>query len=333
MSLNGNEIARPLSTYDNLNTINTNESKTTATSTTDTNGITNNGNHKNHTNQNADEFPFNGISFRFDEIKQNQSENVTPTTYSSNGYDNINNNEYENHRNNNTNVNHHNNLNGIKKNRQNQGYTVTTIAQNHSGSNSLSSSSEINGKKLYDNPTNKSLMKPVHSEAKSQFLGLNTPNDENIEVFSKLKLEKPINGNDELDSGESMIASEEEPLINKLNCNRIGSNRPATSLQYQNIPNNSACYGQNQIIDANNACTCRTNDDANDTEIRSMESDKYKCDSCMDNNNGVDVPTTSIDLTSCSTSMKSTRPITLSSSSNYRMSQSLSQVKSIIVGT
>lgn len=64
MSLNGNEIARPLSTYDNLNTINTNESKTSAT--TDTNGINNNGNHKNHTNQNADEFPFNGISFRFD---------------------------------------------------------------------------------------------------------------------------------------------------------------------------------------------------------------------------------------------------------------------------
>lgn len=359
------EIPRPLSTYDNLD----NEPKM--------NGMTA---CENETpierNENVNEFPFSGISFRFDELKQ-LNQNTTPTIHSSNGYDNINNNNYKLHRSNNQNVNNspHFNGNGVNQIRSNQGHTVTTIAQNHSSSssspssssstasNSSSSSSSENSYKhssqqyesLAGNPSgNRGINKPVHSVAKSQFLGLNKSSDKTNDNELNTTIECRMNDGatkqsveknsqyERDNTGESSTVSEEEPLLNGYG-GRIatnGLNRTPNSIQYQNIPSNSSCYGQNQIDDAND-CTCMCNKDIDPgTEIRQYESDRYKCNGCLNRNSSgapisvipittMNVPTCSktVDLASCATSMKSAKPTTLDTSPSFRMNQSsLSQV-------
>lgn len=354
------EIARPLSTYDNLN----NEPKLNGSNACENIAI--------ERSEHVNEFPFSGISFRFDELKQ-LNQNTTPTIHSSNGYDNINNNNYKLHRNNNhQNVNNssHFNGNGMNQIRSNQGHTVTTIAQNHSSSSSSttssssSSSSSENSCKhsslqyanLAGNPiANRGVNKPVHSVAKSQFLGLHKTNDkindnEPSQIIesrtnggtTKQSLEK--NSQDERDNntGESSTVSEDEPLLNGYNgrITTTGLNRAPNSTQYQNVPSNSSCYGQNQIDDANE-CTCMCKEDSDpDTEIRQYDSDRYKCNGCLNQNlNGasisvipissMNVPTCSktVDLASCTTSMKPAKPTTLDTSSSFRMNQSpLSQV-------
>lgn len=347
------EIARPLSTYDNLN----NDTKT--------NGLNGNENENGSIEryENVNEFPFNGITFRFDELKQ-LNQNTAPTIHSSNGYDNVNNNNYKLHRNNNNqniNNNTHFNGNGVHQIRSNQGHTVTTIAQNHSSSsstssNSSSSSSSENSYKhsslqyanLADNHSiaNRGLNKPVHSVAKSQFLGLHKTNDENETIDSMN--ETRTNGTTTKSNGEKMstderdnttdlsTVSDEEPLLNNYS-NRIttaGTNRPVTSTQYQNLPSNSSCYGQNQIDDAN--CTCKDTETA--TDIRQYENDHYKCNGCLPSTGNtpigvvpittMNVPTCSntVDLTSCTASMKPAKSTALDTSPSFRMSQSLSQV-------
>ncbi|XP_055305216.1 homeobox protein 5 isoform X2 [Sitodiplosis mosellana] len=347
------EIARPLSTYDNLN----NEPKMNGTTACKNEAI--------ERSEHVNEFPFSGISFRFDELKQ-PNQNTTPTIHSSNGYDNINNNNYKLHRNNNQNVNNSPQFNGndVNQIRSNQVHTVTTIAQNHSSSSSSSSSttsssssssSSENSYKhssqhyanLAGNPiANRGNNKPVHSVAKSQFLGLHKTSDDNepnITIESrtnggatKQSLEK--NSQDERDNtGESSTVSEEEPLLNSYG-GRIatnGLNRTPNSTQYQNVPSNSSCYGQNQIDDANE-CTCMCKEDSDPgTEIRQYESDRYKCNGCLNRNSGgapisvipissMNVPTCSktVDLASCATSMKPAKPTTLDTSSSFRLNQS-----------
>lgn len=342
------EIVRPLSTYDNLN----NETKP--------NGLNASENDPIERYENVNEFPFNGISFRFDELKQ-LSQNTTPTIHSSNGYDNINNNNYKLHRNNHQNVNNatHFNGNGVHQIRNNQGHTVTTIAQNHhsssssTSSNSSSSSSSENSYKhsslqytnLAGNPIgNRSLTKPVHSVAKSQFLGLHKPNENDSDPINEdrmndetTKPNREKNSTDERDNtADSSTVSDEEPLLNNYS-NRItaaGPNRPVTSTQYQNLPSNSSCYGQNQIDDAN--CTCKDTQIGN--EIKQYENDQYQCNGCSPNAantpisvvpiSTMNVPTCSntVDLTSCSTSMKPAKSTALDTSPSFRKSQSLSQV-------
>lgn len=276
---NPTEMTRPLSTYDNLNT---NDTKPTNIS----NNTHNDANHANQSNQSVIESPFNGITFRFDEIKQPQYDGMPANA--TNGYDNISNSEYEQHRSQHS--------NGITTNRGNQ---VTTIAQNHL----------LEAVDAIVTPQ-RSIMKPVHSEAKSQFLGLNVTNGDNVD------------GHD--NTSELTLASEDQPLLNKLNGNRsilLPTNRQQSSIQYQNLPNNSACYGQNQIIDANEACACK----AMEHGIRSMHSDRYECDRCNEFNNNVKrmenpIPTTSADANAANST------ITHVASSSYRMSESLSQV-------
>lgn len=363
-SIPNQEIVRPLSTYDNLN----NESKLNGSNASENDCI--------DRGENANEFPFTGISFRFDELKQ-LNQNAAPTIHSSNGYDNINNNNYKLHRNNNSNSNGNNNnhqninngtfFNGnvVNQIRSNQGHnTVTTIAQNHSSSssssttsNSSSSSSSENGYKhsslqyanLSGNPiANRGLNKPVHSPAKSQFLGLHKTNDNepnNVENKTNGSTSKPQNG-DKSGQDESLNVSDEEPLLNGYG-NRIITSSPNRSTnnntsQYQNIPSNSSCYGQNQIDDANECCTCTCKNSDPATEIRQYESDRYMCNGCLTSKRNsntasisivpistMNVPSCSktVDLSSCTTSMKPAKSTPLDTSSSFRMNQSsLSQV-------
>lgn len=387
------ENDRPLSTYDNLN----NDTKLNGT------------NHSNNTSENecidrgenANEFPFTGISFRFDELKQLQPNTAAaepsplPIIHTSNGYDNVTNNNYKLHRSNNTNNHnnnhnhhhHHNevtltNGNGVSQLRQNnQGHnTVTTIAQNHhtsassaqspsptssasSSSSSASSSSTENNYKQsslqYSNLagnssiSNRNFSKPVHSPAKSQFLGLHkataAANDDESQVDgSKMMKMNGVSGHKNSLADEVSTVSDEEPLLNNYGNNRAianGLNRSSNNAQYQNIPSNSSCYGQNQIDNANECtCTCKSSDPTN--EIQQYESDRYKCNGCLtttgrrsSSDNGIqsasmNVPSCSkmVDLSSCTTSMKPAKSTPLDTSSSFRMNQSsLSQVKHIVI--
>lgn len=399
-SIPNQESDRPLSTYDNLNNGDTKTNgSTTATSVTSENEC-----------ENANEFPFTGISFRFDELKQLQQQqqqpNTAPIIHTSNGYDNVTNNNYKLHRSSNgnsTNNNHHNhshndhqathgdsthfNGNGVSQMRNSQGHNiVTTIAQNHSSSaplspsptssasssnsssaasSSSSSLSENNYKQsslqysnLAENPiANRSFSKPVHSPAKSQFLGLHKPSNE-IEYATETDgkvtngggaVKKPNSEKNALDEVDAI--SDEEPLLSNYGNNRIrvmANGGPNTS-QYQNVPSNSSCYGQNQIDNANECtCTCKSSDSTN--EIQQYESDRYKCNGCLTQQQQqrssanapisvipiatMNVPSCSkaVDLSSCSTSMKPAKSTPLDTSPSFRMNQSpLSQVKTTFI--
>lgn len=410
-SIPNQESDRPLSTYDNLNNgdTKTNGSTTAIPPTSENECI--------ERCENANEFPFTGISFRFDELKQLQQQqqqqqpNTAPIIHTSNGYDNVTNNNYKLHRssngngNSNTNNNHHNhthndsthfNGNGVNQMRNSQGHNiVTTIAQNHSSSAPLSPSptssasssnsssspassssstssslSENNYKQsslqysnLAENPiANRSFSKPVHSPAKSQFLGLHKPSNE-IEYATETD-GKVTNGgggaikkqNSEKNALDEVDAiSDEEPLLNNYGNNRIRvmANGSSTTSQYQNVPSNSSCYGQNQIDNANECtCTCKSSDSAN--EIQQYESDRYKCNGCLTTQlqqqqqqrnlanapisiipiATMNVPSCSktVDLSSCTTSMKPAKSTPLDTSPSFRMNQSsLSQVKTTFI--
>lgn len=299
------EIPRPLSTYDNLNDI---KSIVPETESINTMG-----------NKNVNEFPFSGISFRFDELKQlqqHQQPNASSPQSTSNGYDNIENNNF-NTSNSSTNPNKQyiNNING-NSNQMRQGHTVTTIAQNHSSASSSSSTTSSSDGYRSSN-LNFERNKPVHSPAKSQFFGLHR-SDENSNRSPPKRSQ-----DDRENTGESSTVSDEEPLLHHFSNKIVAttSNHPSTS-QYQNVPSiSTAYYGQ---------CTCHDGDTS--IEIQQYDSEKFKCNYCL---NGINVSTSgapnsmaNIDIASCSTSSKQ---ITLDTSSNYRMSQSLSQV-TILIG-
>lgn len=329
-----NEIARPLSTYDNLNTTGAHDAKTIVTSAE----TESNGNTSTMENKNVNEFPFSGISFRFDELKQLQQNNA-----SLNGYDNLDNNNYKSNVNNNHNISdnpnkQYNNINGCNQMRSTQGHTVTTIAQNHSlsalSSSSGSTSSSSDGFRPaslhFDDLTgNRNSNKPVHSAAKSQFFGLHKSDEtgNNSRMAGTSNAAKRLQ-DDRENTGESSTVSDDEPLLNHFS-NRIvatTSNHPSSSTsQYQNIPSNSAFFGQNQIINVN-ACTCSDGDAA--TEIQQYDS-RQTCRNCLrsstvnESMSGVPNSMANIDIASCSTS---TKQITLDLGSSYRLSQSLSQV-------
>lgn len=412
-SIPNQESDRPLSTYDNLNNgdTKTNGSTTPTPATSENECI--------ERCENANEFPFTGISFRFDELKQLQQQqqqpNTAPIIHTSNGYDNVTNNNYKLHRssnsnsNGNTNNNHHNNHhnhnhndhpvthadsthfngNGVNRMRNSQGHNiVTTIAQNHSSSaplspsptssassssnssspasssSSTSSSLSVNNYKqsslqysnLAENPiaNRGSFSKPVHSPAKSQFLGLHKPSNE-IEYATETD-GKVTNGsgavkkqNSEKNALDEVDAiSDEEPLLNNYGNSRIRvmANGGSTTSQYQNVPSNSSCYGQNQIDNANECtCTCSKSSDSTN-EIQQYESDRYKCNGCQTAQQQqqqpisvipiatMNVPSCSktVDLSSCTTSMKPAKSTPLDTSPSFRMNQSsLSQVKTTFV--
>lgn len=314
---NPNEMTRPLSTYDNLNTNDTKPATTPATALAVAaadiavmpNGATHNdnANHANQSKPNVGDSPFNGITFRFDEAKQPHY-GGDATTITTNGYDNISDSEYEQHR----------NFTGMKMVRPaNQ---VTTIAQNH-----LLDAMDVSAVVVaaaaaasLDKPS-RGIMKPVHSEAKSQFLGLSAS----------------ANGGragDAIDGAidREPLIDEDEPLLSRSNGNgnRSVSMSAHRTQPYQIVANNSVCYGQNQIIDANEACACKT---APDNGIRAMHSDRYECDRCNESNNNNKrsgaasaadpaTPTTSADADAANAT------ITHVASSSYSMSESLSQV-------
>lgn len=407
-SIPNQENDRPLSTYDNLN----NDTKMNGSNNaSETECIDRCG-------ENANEFPFTGISFRFDELKQLQpnstAQSTPPILHTSNGYDNVTNNNYKLHRSTNGNGNNHNhynqvtndsvhfNGNGVNQMRNNQGHsnsnnnnsnhnnhhnTVTTIAQNHRSSSSAqspsptssasSSSSTVSSSSTENNyqqssvqysnlgENNRSSNKPVHSLAKSQFLGLHKAaangNDESQVDGNKVMKINGVTSKHSMADEVSAI-SDEEPLLNNYGNNRAmtanGSNRmpiatTSSNAQYQNIPTNSSCYGQNQIDNANECtCTCQSSDSTN--EIKQYESDRYKCNGCLTTTTTtpatassgnappinviqsatMNVPSCSkmVDLSSCTTSMKPAKSTPLDTSSSFRMNQSsLSQVKTVLL--
>lgn len=216
-----NNYTRPLSAYDNLHSTSTHSPAT----------ITQQKSSPNHSNGNEKEFPFNDISFRFDDLPlQNQP------------------NHFNQIRSNSTISN--SNCNGNHNKSTSQGYT--TIA-NHNGINNTDNKTahipavnNIDGsnskmlfgatKQQYENVSetvrlrNLNSNKPVISEAKSSFFGLNSSS-----TLKNSKQNMPLRHNNHNQSSGSCGYEDSSPLINN---SASGAGRNL----YQNIPSNSACF-------------------------------------------------------------------------------------------
>lgn len=215
-----NNYTRPLSAYDNLHSTSTTHSPDTIAAQQKSS--------PNHSNGNEKEFPFNDISFRFDDLPlQNQP------------------NHFNQIRSNSTISN--SNCNGNHNKSTSQGYT--TIA-NHNGINNTdnktapipvvnidSDSKMLLGatKQQYENVSetvrlrNLNSNKPVISEAKSSFFGLNSPSPLNNSK-QNMALRQSNHNNNQTSGGYE----DSSPLLN----NSSGAGRSV----YQNIPSNSACF-------------------------------------------------------------------------------------------
>lgn len=228
---NNNYTHRPLSAYDNLHS--------TATHSPATATITQQKSSPNHSHGNEKEFPFNDISFRFDDLPlQHQQPNHFNQIRS------------------NSTISSSNNCNGNHNKSTSQGYT--TIA-NHNGINntdnktapipvvnSSSSSSDSNSKMLfgatkqqYENVSetvrlrNLNSNKPVISEAKSSFFGLNSPAS-----LNNSKQNMAMRHNNHNPTSTSCGYEDCSPLLNNNSSGTTGGSRSL----YQNIPSNSACF-------------------------------------------------------------------------------------------
>lgn len=248
-----NNYSRPLSAYDNLHSTSTHSPAT----------ITQQKSSPNHSHGNEKEFPFNDISFRFDDLPlQNQP------------------NHFNQMRSNSTISN--SNCNGNHNKSTSQGYT--TIA-NHNGINNTdnrtapipvvnidSNSKMLFGatKQQYENVSetvrlrNLNSSKPVISEAKSSFFGLNSPSSLN-NPKQNMALRQASNGYEDC-----------SPLLN--NSSGASSRSP-----YQNIPSNSACFdsGNPKYNDVDDAV--ENNKNISNTSTRSENSDE--CADSSQNNN------------------------------------------------
>lgn len=253
-----NNYTRPLSAYDNLHSTSTQSPAT----------ITQQKSSPNHSNGNEKEFPFNDISFRFDDLPlQNQA------------------NHFNQIRSNSTISN--SNCNGNHNKSASQGYT--TIA-NHNGINNTdnktapipvvnidSKSKMLFGatKQQYENVSetvrlrNLNSNKPVISEAKSSFFGLNAPSS-----LNNSKQNMAMRHNNHHQTSANCGYEDCSPLLN----NSSGSRN-----LYQNIPSNSACFdnGNRQLNNVDEAV--ENNKNINNTSARSETSSDY-ADSTQNNN-------------------------------------------------
>lgn len=252
-----NNYTRPLSAYDNLHSTSTHSPATIAQQKSS----------PNHSNGNEKEFPFNDISFRFDDLPlQNQP------------------NHFNQIRSNSTISN--SNCNGNHNKSTSQGYT--TIA-NHNGINNTDNKTapipvvniDSNSKMLlgatkqqYENVSetvrlrNLNSNKPVISEAKSSFFGLNPPTSLNNNSKQNMALR---HNNQTASCGYEDCS----PLLN--NSSASGSRNP-----YQNIPSNSACFDSgNQTF--NNVDDDAVENNKNNTSTRS-ETSSDCADSSQNNN-------------------------------------------------
>lgn len=325
------ETKRPLSTYDNLNTIDatTNSSDSDGISSADDRPIA----------DNVNGFPFGDISFRFDELQNRQSNQFAAHNNNNNrGINSINNNNSDdddtNYKFPPSNGNHSENA-PIKNSSHlyPRGHAITVDpmqfpTQNHQYE-------DISGDPdVYRQITGK----PVHSDAKSLFLGL-TQNggNEDGKSFTHAPV-KPLRATQQhikrLDSSEktpfedNVDSQEEEPLLDG-----PSPGRQVAYAQYQNVPANSVCFGGKTRTTVTDCCKCT---EITSTEIDQCNGDEYKCTYCrstisqtISTANG----TINNDLASCSTlsaSSKATKSVALDNSSSYRKSQALSQVSEII---
>ncbi|KAJ6639264.1 hypothetical protein Bhyg_12007 [Pseudolycoriella hygida] len=220
-----NNYTRPLSAYDNLHSTSTHSP-----------AITQQKPSSNHSNEHEKEFPFNDISFRFDDLPlQNQPKHFNQIRSNS--------------------MISNSNCNGNHNKSTNQGYT--TIANHNSINNTIdsrtahipvvnvdSSANMLLGatKQQYENVSetvrlrNCNNNKPVISEAKSSFFGLNPSAPSNN---SKQNMSMKRNNQISTACGYE----DRSPLINNASVSRN---------LYQNIPSNSACFESgNQQLNKN----------------------------------------------------------------------------------
>lgn len=302
--------------------------------------------------KNVNEFPFGDISFRFDELKNCQSNQTAINNNSGNSVrmdsDDFN---YKMVR---TNGNHRNieygnmgNGNGVglpHQNRNKETYTTSSnqmpaaiVAMNNAIAQ-LSAAPHHEYENVDDNDatdTNayRSIAgKPVHSDAKSTFLGLKS----NIESIVSVETQP----NDDSENVTSADVEEFEPLLDSLESNRFTSavtQTPTSAAQYQNVPNNSVCFVKNAAKSRPIECSeCGKicSDDVISSSKWENERDQYcRCNginASPTSTSGGTMSSAGIDSPTCSTSMKSAKPITLDNSTSFRMSQSLSQVKCFV---
>lgn len=263
-----NNYVRPLSAYDNLHSTLTHLPAATATTTT----MQQQKSSLNHSNGNEKEFPFNNISFRFDDLPlQNQ-----PTSHF-------------NQIKSNSTISNSNNCNGNHNKSTSQGYT--TIA-NYNGINITTSnktaapvvtidsaSNMLVGatKQQYENVSetvrlrNLNSNKPVISEAKSSFFGLNTSSP-----LNNSKQTMALRHNNQTSSGKCPY-EDCSPLLN--NVSGVG-----TRNHYQNIPSNSACFDSgNQMFNNVDGAVENNKNVSNSTSTKS-ETSSDCVDSSQNNN-------------------------------------------------
>lgn len=316
--------------------------------------------------KNVNEFPFGDISFRFDELKNCQS-NQTPISNNSGNSARMDSDDF-NYKMVRSNGNHHRNIeygnmgngNGAElhhRNRNNEVYTTSSnqmpaaIAAMNNAIAQLSAPAahheyeNVDGNDETDTNTYRSMTgKPVHSDAKSTFLGLKNANGSNkSDAKSIVSVETPPRQSyDDSDNVTSADVEEFEPLLDALESNKMtsASTRTPASVQYQNVPNNSVCFVANaakvRAIECNECgkiCCDEVNGSGGGGSKWENERDQYcRCNginSSPTSTTGGTMSSAGIESPTCSTSMKSAKPITLDNSTSFRMSQSLSQVRSL----
>lgn len=282
-----NNTDRPLSTYDNLN------SSALPSSSNQMNGK------RTPPAQTEKEFPFSDISFKFDDLPQQQNSGQTQHTNNNN----INYNHHSNHNGNNNNNNnttiHHNSIksinnNFIKNNNNTEGQLSITSnhgnsIRNSSGSNSCGTPANNQTHKCvtssivktttnqYENVCDtvklRNLQKSAISDAKSSFFGITTGSASTM----------PTNKYHSLTNEPSTSTNTDRvPLIvggtssSSVLCQRSPPPQQQSSA-YQNIPLNSACFATQN--------NCIPNYDGNQVENNCVQSNSFNSNICENEKN------------------------------------------------
>lgn len=326
--------------------------------------------------KNVNEFPFGDISFRFDELKNGHSTAPTTTMNNNSGNSARMDSDDFNYKMVRSNGNNHcgieygimGNSNGAGLHHQHRNNEMSSSSSNRmpaaivAMNNAIAQLSapahheyeNVDGDDTDTNAYRSIAGKPVHSDAKSTFLGLNSNSSSNkYDATSFVSVEtqprKSYNDDDgEDDAISENVISEDvvefEPLLDTSETNKVTiatTRTPASAVQYQNVPSNSVCFVANAAKSRPIECSecgkiCCDEMYSGSSSKWENERDQYcRC-------NGINSSPTStsggsggaggtmssagIDSPTCSTSMKSAKPITLDNSTSFRMSQSLSQV-------
>lgn len=342
-------------TYDNLNANGGSRTINSANAMTDDDS----GDVRQTNGKNVNEFPFGDISFRFDEL-QNCHSNQTAINSGSGNSARMDSDDFNykmvrsngNHRN----IEYGNNGNGNgtglpHQHRTNKDVYTTSanqmpaaiaamnnaIAQLSPPTDAHHEYENVDGADDTDQSAYRSMAgKPVHSDAKSMFLGLkNNSANRSIVCVETPPRQLPDDINENVTSAD---VEEFEPLLDTaLESNRITcapTRTPATTNQYQNVPSNSVCFVTNATKARSIECSecgkqCCDEVSSNASKWESDRDQHCRCNginSSPTSTSGGTMSSAGIDSPTCSTSMKSAKPITLDNSTSFRMSQSLSQV-------